>query len=210
VNVSGSKYVNVPANKISSWYTSSRGTIFIWGADTEQSKVHLWTKYSSATSADFHRAMWLYIAEDRTLQGDEWLGPVKAENFLASWMQAPCIGDGSLFTSHFLFLIWTKCSLNFTGSSERLNHVYPYRIQTWLVPTAWSSQPPAGAWREYSGRWQTGATALLSPFQLQYDGHPVLRRIFAHKTTSFPTTSRSWYINTRIMFLDIIHSPTLI
>jgi hypothetical protein len=37
-NIPGSEYVNVPAN-ISSWCTSSRGTIFTWGADIEQSKV---------------------------------------------------------------------------------------------------------------------------------------------------------------------------
>jgi hypothetical protein len=38
-NVPGSEYVNVPANNISSWCTSSRRTIFRWGADIEQCKV---------------------------------------------------------------------------------------------------------------------------------------------------------------------------
>jgi hypothetical protein len=38
-NVHGSKYVDVPTNNISSWCTSSRGTIFAWGADIEQFKV---------------------------------------------------------------------------------------------------------------------------------------------------------------------------
>jgi hypothetical protein len=38
-NVPGSKYVNVPADKISSWCTSSKETIFTWGADTEQSEL---------------------------------------------------------------------------------------------------------------------------------------------------------------------------
>jgi hypothetical protein len=35
-NVLGSKYVNISANNISSRCTSSIGTIFTWGADTEQ------------------------------------------------------------------------------------------------------------------------------------------------------------------------------
>jgi hypothetical protein len=35
----GSKYVNVLADNISSWCTFSRGTIFKWRADIEQSKV---------------------------------------------------------------------------------------------------------------------------------------------------------------------------
>jgi hypothetical protein len=39
VNISGSEYVNVPANYISSCCTSSRGTIFTRGADIEQCKV---------------------------------------------------------------------------------------------------------------------------------------------------------------------------
>jgi hypothetical protein len=39
VNVSGSEYVNVPADNISSWCTSSRGIIFTWRADIEQCKV---------------------------------------------------------------------------------------------------------------------------------------------------------------------------
>jgi uncharacterized membrane protein len=39
VSVSGSEYVNVLANNISSWSTSSRGTIFTWKADIKQSKV---------------------------------------------------------------------------------------------------------------------------------------------------------------------------
>jgi hypothetical protein len=39
VNVSRSEYVNVPANNISSWCISSRGTIFTWRADIEQCKV---------------------------------------------------------------------------------------------------------------------------------------------------------------------------
>jgi hypothetical protein len=38
-NVPGSKYVNVPTDNISSWCTSSRGTMFTWGADIEQSRV---------------------------------------------------------------------------------------------------------------------------------------------------------------------------
>jgi hypothetical protein len=38
-NVPGSKYVNILAYNISSWCTSSRGTIFKWGTDIEQSKV---------------------------------------------------------------------------------------------------------------------------------------------------------------------------
>jgi hypothetical protein len=37
--VFGSKYINVPANNISSWCTSSRGTIVIRGADIEQCNV---------------------------------------------------------------------------------------------------------------------------------------------------------------------------
>jgi hypothetical protein len=36
VNVSGSEYVNVLANNISSWCASSRETIFTWRADIEQ------------------------------------------------------------------------------------------------------------------------------------------------------------------------------
>jgi hypothetical protein len=38
-NVPGSEYFNVPAENISSWCTSSRGTIFTWGADIEQRKA---------------------------------------------------------------------------------------------------------------------------------------------------------------------------
>jgi hypothetical protein len=38
-NVSGSESVSVPADNISIWCTSSRGTIFIWGADIEQCKI---------------------------------------------------------------------------------------------------------------------------------------------------------------------------
>jgi hypothetical protein len=38
-NAPGSQYVNVSANNISSWCTSSRGTIFTRGADTEQCKI---------------------------------------------------------------------------------------------------------------------------------------------------------------------------
>jgi hypothetical protein len=38
-NVPGSEYVNVSANNISSCCTSSRGTIFTWGADLEQCKI---------------------------------------------------------------------------------------------------------------------------------------------------------------------------
>jgi hypothetical protein len=39
VKVSGSEYINFPADNISSWCTSSRGTIFTWRADIEQCKV---------------------------------------------------------------------------------------------------------------------------------------------------------------------------
>jgi hypothetical protein len=35
----GSEYVNGPGNKISSWCTSTRGTVFTGGAESEQSKV---------------------------------------------------------------------------------------------------------------------------------------------------------------------------
>jgi hypothetical protein len=38
-SVPGSEYVNVSANNISSWCTSSRGTIFTRGADIEQCKI---------------------------------------------------------------------------------------------------------------------------------------------------------------------------
>jgi hypothetical protein len=38
VSVLGSEYVIVPANNISSWCISRRGTIFTWGADIVQSK----------------------------------------------------------------------------------------------------------------------------------------------------------------------------
>jgi hypothetical protein len=38
-NVSGCEYFNVPANNISIWCTSCRGTIFTWGADSEQIKL---------------------------------------------------------------------------------------------------------------------------------------------------------------------------
>jgi hypothetical protein len=37
--VPGSEYFNVPADNISSWCTSRKGTVFTWGADIEQSKV---------------------------------------------------------------------------------------------------------------------------------------------------------------------------
>jgi hypothetical protein len=47
----GSKYVNVPANNISSWSASSRGTISGWGADIEQSKVSDVPSSNSKTSS---------------------------------------------------------------------------------------------------------------------------------------------------------------
>jgi hypothetical protein len=38
-NITESQYVNVPADNISSWCTSSRGEIFTRGSDIEQCKV---------------------------------------------------------------------------------------------------------------------------------------------------------------------------
>jgi hypothetical protein len=40
-NILSSEYFSVPANNINSWGTSSRGIIFIWGADTEQLEQEL-------------------------------------------------------------------------------------------------------------------------------------------------------------------------
>jgi hypothetical protein len=40
-NVLSSGYVNVPANNISSWGTSSRGAVFTWGADIEEIEQEL-------------------------------------------------------------------------------------------------------------------------------------------------------------------------
>jgi Leucine-rich repeat (LRR) protein len=38
-NIPGSEYVNVSANNISSWWTSSRGIILPRGADIDQCKI---------------------------------------------------------------------------------------------------------------------------------------------------------------------------
>jgi hypothetical protein len=49
-NVPGSEFVNILANNISSWCTSSRATIFTWGTDTEQCKVSDIPSRNSETS----------------------------------------------------------------------------------------------------------------------------------------------------------------
>jgi hypothetical protein len=50
-NVPGSEYVNVSANNISSWCTSSRGTIFTWAADSEQCKISVIPSRNSETNS---------------------------------------------------------------------------------------------------------------------------------------------------------------